>query len=317
MSYLKLNKEYILNEYDELEDYDLLELISTNSNINNQFLVFVASNLEYYAINVSKIVEILVYKDLKMVKNGGHNLIRGSANIRDSLATIINFDEWFENKVLDDSEYEFVILASYGGYTFGFMVKNVEHIVNIDSNDMHSNSINNAKTNFIANIRINGVNKLCTIFDCDILLADTFKEIYSNNNIDNIKNKIELNKNKIVLFADDSRFIRKIVEKLFIKMQLNFKILENGKELLSELKFLSPNNIGLIITDIEMPVMDGSTLIKEIALLKEYSQIKIIVHTNLSSFIIEESLLNLGVKEVIPKINMQKLSDSITKYLKI
>ena len=306
-----------MTDYDELDDYDLLELITTNSNTNNQFLIFEGSNLEYYAINVSKVVEVLVYKDLNMVKNGGHSLIRGSAKIRDTIATIINFDEWFENEILDDKEYEFVILASYGGYDLGFMIKNVQFIINIDSKNMINNSKNNSKTNFIANIKVKDENKLCTIFDCDTLLADTFKEIHLKNDINNISLKKQINKEQIVLFADDSSMIRKIVQNLFIKMDLNYKIFENGKELYNELKLLNSSDIGLVITDIEMPVMDGETLIKEIFLLKEYSDVNIIVHTNLSNFVIEESFLALGVKEVLSKIDMQRLSKIITKYLEI
>lgn len=309
-----------MDHYDEIneeyEDLDLLELITADPNSTNQYLVFEGSNDEAYAINVSKVIEILVYKDLNMVRNGDDSLIKATAQIRGNIATIINFDEWFNNDILDDSEYEYIVLAGFGGYNLGIMIKSVEYIVSIDSKDMQDNSMNNSKTNFIANIKLNGKERLCTIFDCDKLLLDTFDDIKKENKLEKISSNTKLNSDKYILFADDSSFIRKMVGSLFDKLGLRSKIYENGQDLLDELKELNPNSIGLVVTDLEMPIMDGNHLIKEINKLDGYEDLNIIVHTNMSNFILENSLVDLGVAEVIGKINMEKLSNGILKYFK-
>jgi len=308
-----------MDNYEELDtfDLDLLDLISSDLNATNQYLVFGGSNSEIYAINISKVIEVLVYKDLEMVKNGnGDNIIRATAKIRDEIATIVCFDEWFGNDILDEEEYEFAILAGFGGHNLAIMVKNVEYIVSMNSNEMKDNSINNPKTNFISKIKLNGKDRLCTVFDGDKLLLDVFQDNYKTNNVENISLDLTFDTNKIVLFADDSRFIRKMVQSLFDKMNLKSKVFENGKELLEELKLLKSDDVGLIITDLEMPIMDGRTLIKSINDLDIYKDINIIVHTNMSTFIIENSLLELGVKKVIGKIDMEKLTIGINKYFK-
>lgn len=308
-----------MEDIEELDsfDLDLLDLISSDLNTTNQYLVFEGSNSEVYAINISKVIEVLVYKNLEMVKNGsGNNLIRATARIRDEIATIVSFDEWFGNEILEDDNYEFVILAGFGGHNLAIMVKNVEYIVSINSDEMKDNSINNSKTNFVAKIKLNGKDRLCTVFDGDKLLLDVFKENYKTKSVETIHDNNIINSNKIVLFADDSRFIRRMVESLFEKMNIKSKVFENGKELLDELKLLDPKDIALIITDLEMPVMEGRSLIKNIRELKVYDDINIIVHTNMSNFIIEKSLLELNVKEVIGKIDMEKLSVGISKHFK-
>lgn len=305
------------NEQLEIEDIDLLELIMADSNASNQYLVFNGSNDESYAINVSKVVEILVYKDLEMVRNGSSDsLIQATAQIRDNIATIINFDEWFGNEVLDDSEYEYIILAGFGGHNIGIMIKSVEYIVNVDSDNMKDNSKNNPKTNFISKIKLNKVEKLCTIFDCDKLLTDVFTDTLEKNNIEKIENTHNIQCDKIIFFADDSRFIRKLVQSVFDKLQLKYKSFDNGRDLLTELKKTNIDDIGLIVTDIEMPIMDGVTLIKEINAIEEYTDLNIIVHTNLSNFILEKSLYELGTSEIIGKIDMKALLSSISKYIK-
>ena len=121
---------------------------------------------------------------------------------------------------------------------------------------------------------------------------------------------------KCILFADDSKFIRKMVESLLNKLNIKAKIFENGLDLLDELKQLEPEQIGLIITDLEMPVMDGNSLIKNIIALNKYNDIDIIIHTNMSNDIMESSLLELGATEVIGKIDMLKLSEGIKKYFR-
>ncbi len=302
-----------LNGYD---DIDLFELIYTDSSSTNQYLIFEGSNNEVYAMNVSKIVEILTYKDLKMVKNRDSSIIRGTAKIRDEIATIINFDEWFENEVLDESMYEYIIFAAFGGYNLGIMIKNVEYLVTIDSQNMKDNSMNNPKTNFIAEIKLHNENRLCTIFDCDRLLLDTFHEISHKNEISNLDIEKSLPSERIILFADDSSYIRRTVSALFQKMGVKGYIFENGQELLNKLTKTDPDEVALIITDIEMPVMDGFNLIKSINDMDHFDDIHIIVHTNMSNFIAKSSLIELGVDEVINKIDMEALYKAIVKYFK-
>lgn len=302
------------NEELETDDIDLLELIMGDSSASSQYLIFNGSNDECYAMSVSKIVEILVFKELNMVKNGSSDsLIRATAQIRENTATIINFDEWFGNKVLDDSEYEYTILAGFGGHNLAIMIKSVEYIVNIDATNMLDNSKNNPKTNFISKIKLNQQERLCTVFDCDKMLADLFIDTLEKNNIE--KN-IHIKNDKIILFADDSRFIRKMVQGIFEEFNLQYKLFENGEELLIQLKKTNPKDVGLIITDVEMPVMDGFNLLKNINKLEGYEEINVIVHTNLSNFIIKQSLYELGAKKIIGKINMKKLISSVSEYIK-
>lgn len=306
------------DDMNEFDDLDLLELLSSDSNSTNQYLVFHGSNNELYAINVAKVIEILVFKNLNMVRNGENDsLILASAQIRDEMATIINFDEWFGNKVLDESDYEFLIYVGFGGYSLGMMIKAVEYIVTIDSAQMQDNSMNNPKTNFVANIKLNGEERLCTVFDCDKLLGDIFDEIVRDNDLENVNISNNLETNKIALYADDSKFIRKMLKALFDKLEIKSKGFENGKDLLDSLTNSDSSNIGLIVSDLEMPIMDGIHLIKNIKKEPVYSDIPIIIHTNMSNFILEETLEELNIEEVIGKIDMSKLSKSIQKNFDI
>jgi len=307
------------DQYDFLDDdeIDLVELVSADTNSSNQYLIFVGSDDEVYGINVSKVRELLVYKDLhKVANNKPNSLIRATADIRGTMTAIVNFDEWFENKVLDDDQYELIILAGFGGYIFGIMIKSVEYIVNINPANMQDNTANDSKTNFITKIKLNGQDRLCTIFDGDKMLLDIFDDTNTKAKVEHLQAFNALDRSKYVLFADDSKFVRKLVQSLFDKLELKSKIYEDGALLLEGLKQMEPEEIGLIITDLEMPVMDGVTLMKTILDMRKYQDINIIVHTNMSNDIMTSNLTKIGAKEIIGKIDMLKLSDGIKKYFK-
>ena len=298
-------------EYED-DELDLLKLVSTNADDTSQYLLFDSSENELFALNVSKIRELLVYKELEISKNPDKNsLIIGSANIRGELVPLVKFDAWYGNKVLDDSEYELVIVTNFGGHNLGIIVKSVEYITTIESSEMKDNSQNNIKTTFIADIKMNSKHILVNIFDADLMLLDLFSDI--DKDINKLKSKVNIQ--KVVLFADDSRFIRKMVSELAEKMELKYEVLGDGKELLEAMQKYSPDEIGLIVTDLEMPVMDGKEFIRNKNELEGYKDIPVIVHTNMANDVMVDSLNKLGVSKVIGKINMLKLSDAIKEVL--
>ena len=296
------------------EELDLVALVSANANDTSQYLVFEGSDGQYYAKNVSKIEELLVYKDIDIAKTNSDGLIEGTADIRGNMTTIMNFDKWFGNEVLDESEYELLILAHYGGHRLGIVVKRVEYIVNIPPETMTDNSENDEKTSFITKVNIGQKKHMCLIFDSDKMLLDVFDTIDTRAMEDTQKiQKIE--NDKMVLFADDSRFIRKMAESLFNKMGLKYRMYENGQLLLEDLKYIAPEEITLFITDLEMPVLGGREVIENIRKEKKYDAINIIVHTNMSNDNMADSLLGAGAQDIIGKVNMLALSEAMKKLM--
>ncbi|MEN4054037.1 chemotaxis protein CheW [Sulfurimonas sp. NWX79] len=302
------------NIMDEDDELDLIALVSANANDTSQYLVFEGSDRQFYAKNVSKIEELLVYKDIDIARTNAEGLIIGTADIRGNMTTIINFDQWFGNEVLDDSEYELIILAHYGGHRLGIVVKRVEYIVNIPPETMTDNSENDEKTSFITRVNIGQKSQMCMIFDSDKMLLDVFKTIDTQamedtQKIDKVQN------DKLVLFADDSRFIRKMAESLFTKMGLKYRMYENGQLLLEDLQYIAPEEISLFITDLEMPVLGGRDVIDTIRREKKYDGINIIVHTNMSNDNMADSLLEAGAQDIIGKVNMLALSEAMQKLM--
>lgn len=308
-------EEIVTDELDDDEELDLIKLVSANANDTSQYLIFVGSDNQYYAKNVSKIEELLVYKDIQIAKNQSkESLVVGTADIRGNMTTIVNFDKWFGNEVLDDSEYELIVLAHYGGHRLGIVVKRVEYIVNIPSDTMTDNSENNELTSFITKVQVGSKKELCLIFDSDKMLLDVFNTIDAKAH-DQMENLEKMSSEKLVLFADDSRFIRKMAEDLFLKMSIKYRIYDDGQQLIDDLPNIKPEDISLFITDLEMPCMGGREVIDIIRKNKDYSAINLIVHTNMSNDNMESTLLKSGAQSIIGKVDMLRLSEAIKSLM--
>jgi len=303
----EIQTDTLLEEDDEL---DLVALVSANANDTSQYLIFEGSDKQFYAKNVSKIEELLVYKDIDIAKTHGDGLVVGTADIRGNMTTIINFDKWFGNEVLPEKEYELIVIAHYGGHRLGIVVKRVEYIVNIPPQTMTDNSENDEKTSFITKVNIGQKSQMCLIFDSDKMLLDVFDTI-DTKAVEDTQKLEKVDTDKILLFADDSRFIRKMAESLFSKMGIKHRMYENGQFLLDDLKNIDPADITLFITDLEMPVLGGKEVIENIRKDKKYDGINIIVHTNMSNDNMSDSLLKSGAQQIIGKVNMLALSEAM------
>ena len=155
---------------------------------------------------------------------------------------------------------------------------------------------------------------MCIIFDSDKMLLDIFDTI-DTKAMEDTKTIQKVDTDKMVLFADDSKFIRKMAESLFTKMGLKYRMYENGQLLIDDLKNIAPEEIALFITDLEMPVMGGRDVIDNIRADKKYDGINIIVHTNMSNDNMGDSLISAGAQKIIGKVNMFALGEAIKKLI--
>ena len=301
---------------DDEEEIDIVKLVSTNANDANQYLLFLGIDKQYYAKNVSKIEEIVVFNSLDIVKNYDSNIVIGVTNIRGEMLILINFDTWLSGETVVEDGNEFVIILNYGNKKFGLIVKNVEYIITIEPKNMLSTTSGNSKSLFTTKIITNNKESLCTMVDSDKMLMDILEpnQEISNEELSHIQNTIK--SDKLVLLADDSKLVQQLLIKVCKKLAINYKVLENGKELLDEIQKYHEDDIGLIVTDIEMPILGGKEVIKKLREIKKYDNINILAHTNMANEIMKKELFQLGANEIISKIDINTLSNSIQKFIR-
>lgn len=301
--------------FDE-EEIDIVKLVSTNANDANQYLLFLGSDKNYYAKNVSKIEEIVVLKNLDIINNYDNSFIIGVADIRGELLSLVSFDTWLTGQEYDKNKNEFVIIVNYGGHKFGLVVSEVEYITTIEPKLMQASTNGNSKSTFTTKISINNKECLCTIIDSDKLLFDAFKSKDEQAKSELESSNINIDSNKKVFIADDSRLIQGLMAKVCNKLELNYEIFENGKELLDNISKHDKKDIGLVITDVEMPILGGKELLKSLRENPDFDEVNILMHTNMANSVMQKELRDIGATDIICKVDMKTLSNSIKSFIK-
>jgi two-component system chemotaxis response regulator CheV len=301
------------NYINNIEQDELIRLVSSSADTSNQYVIFRSANDELFALNVAKVEELLMYKDIGAISPtlGGQNFIYGISKIRNSMVTIINFDSWLGLEKDDEKEYKIVILCDYSNKKIGIVIKNVVGIMHIDSSWLQEDTNKDDKTSYV--VQMSAINnELCSIFDSDRLMIDTYSiETDSQNDLNNIDFS-KHNINRKVLVAEDSDLAQASLSKLLAKMKVNYEMYHNGKDLLDRIyEFSDPNDISLVITDVEMPILDGLALLKTIKEDNATKSIPVIINTNMGNQAISNSANHLGASSVVSKLDLHSLRDAM------
>ena len=298
---------------------ELINLITGNTNISSQYVIFENIEGEYYAVNVAKVEELIQNKNIKLIKSSNSdNLTLGVSKIREHLTVLLNFDTWIGTPIDDESKLSLIILCKYSSTRLGLLVKNVLGIQSIELDSMFNGTQRDKKISYSAQIMVNGEKQLCNIFDFDQLTMDIYPNILLMN--ETLVEELQISTNeissRIILIAEDSILIQKQIKSLLEKMNLHYQIFDNGAALYNYLLYNDIEDIALIITDIEMPIMDGIELLHKIHENKKFINIPILAHTNMSNSAIKTHILDLGVLSIVEKLDLGVLKTDILKYIK-
>ncbi|MEY4505204.1 MAG: hypothetical protein RL154_1501, partial [Pseudomonadota bacterium] len=156
---------------------------------------------------------------------------------------------------------------------------------------------------------------LVQIVDIEQMLVDLFP-IDEEDLTRSIENIDLIKPHKMVLIAEDSVVATKILEAIMKKLKVNFKVFENGRKLLD---FLCDNEsiipqIGLVITDLEMPITSGFEVIKQIRSTPMLEKLVIAANSSMSGDSNREMALSLGANKFIAKTNASEIAQLIKDY---
>ena len=127
--------------------------------------------------------------------------------------------------------------------------------------------------------------------------------------------------NKIIFIADDSSVARSQVKKALSSLGLEIEAAKDGKEALVRLKEIAAetgdvtDKVGVIVSDIEMPEMDGYTLTAEIKSTPELAKLHVVLHTSLSGVFNQAMVKKVGADDFIAKFHPDELATAVKKWL--
>lgn len=276
---------------------------------------------ELYGINVAKVREIMMCDAVKPIPHA-HEAVEGIFKPRDILLTVVDLPFYLSGQKTERNGRDLFIITNFNKLNIAFRVHSVVGISRISWKNIQKpdSTVSHGKEGVATGIAQCG-NDLATILDFEKIVADIAPE--TGIQLDEIHRLGERKRNDHpILLAEDSVLLTKMIESALIQAgYVNLIKKNNGQEAwdyLGELLHSGKNideQVSLIITDIEMPEMDGHRLTK---LVKEDKVLKHIPLIIFSSMINNEVMIKgkqLGADEQLSKPEIGHLVEVIDKLL--
>ena len=277
--------------------------------------------IQNFGINVTKVREIMRKPVLNSLPETPDGVV-GMLNLRDQIIPILDLGHYLFGESAT-GETERLIISEFNGIRVGFMVNSVSRIHRISWESINPpTSITNVDPNHST------VVGLTTLEEKTILIIDV-EEIVARIEPALAMQAVEMDNAEIgsaytILTAEDSHLIRKMIFDQLNSVGFNIVSANNGKEAWKKLKnFVTlareegsiTDHVDLVITDIEMPQMDGYTLTKNI---KEHEMLKELPVIIFSSMVSEENKhkgTSVGADAQLTKPEIVKLIDTALSLL--
>lgn len=289
----------------------------TRAHLRNvqQLAVFYTGKGNIYAINIAKIKAFIITEEVSISDTPTDNdIIQGIATIRGVPITLVNLDRWLGHPALPIEQYKLIIFCEFNNHQIGFLVKDVINIVEKTTAELINNEEQNSKVTYTTYVEVNKQTKLCTVFNAEQLLVDIGWTDDGQTQLDKYIDR-PVNSKKYILAAEDSKVAREILIAFFKKIEAKYEIFHNGTDLVERLKHIDPQEVGCVITDIEMPGTDGFQVAQFIKGTSDLSHIPIIVNSSMTTTAIKNKMISIGVDDFVGKTDISALYKSVAEYL--
>ncbi|NHI00114.1 chemotaxis protein CheV [Oceanimonas sp. MB9] len=284
-----------------------------------ELLLFRLNGRQRFGINVFKVKEVLQCPRLSNLPQR-HPMIRGVANIRGQTISIIDLSKATGGRPIEQTEHSFVIISEYNRSVQGFLVNSVERIINVNWESILPPPKGAGRFNYMTAVtEIDG--ELVEILDVEKILDEISPaSTQVNASIVEQVSHQKASRHRPVLIADDSSVARRQVQKALEALGLECIVTENGRQALNKLQEMAAQGsiheqLSLVISDVEMPEMDGYTLTAEIRNHPALKDLHVILHTSLSGVFNKALVEKVGASDFIAKFHPDELATAVNNAL--
>lgn len=272
----------------------------------------------YYGINVAKVREVIRVPDTTDYPNAQPNVL-GVFSLRGKLIPLVDLARWLGVPTKDCVEEKVVIVTDFNKMSNGFLVDSVSRIHRISWEEVESPSqfLEASDQDCVVAV-VRQESNLIMILDFEKIIADINPEL-SMEKYDVTKDKtvviddamVARREAKTILVVDDSAFIRRLIENTLRSAGYNVITAKDGQEgldnmiefvrLCTEEQLPITEFVDGVVSDVEMPKMDGLHLVKRLREIGEYKDIPIVMFSSLMSEDNRRKALDLGANDTITK----------------
>ena len=275
-----------------------------------------------YGINVAKVNEIIRLPELTELP-GVPEYIEGIFDLRGVVIPVINLAKWMNVETPKNKKIKpRVIIADFNNIMIGFIVHEAKRIRRISWKDIEPAHFSSSASENLDKSRVTGVTRIegdqvLLILDLESIVQDLgfyHPEIGS----DHTYNKFD----GLALILDDSSIARKIIKDFLEKMGFNVVEANDGAAGLQKLEKLYENysenlakQLKIIISDIEMPQMDGFHFAAKVKEDPRFSKIPIIFSSSISDQFSESRGKEAGAESYLVKFDANKFHEEVSRIV--
>jgi two-component system chemotaxis response regulator CheV len=285
----------------------LKQEILLESGINELEIVIFKVGNSVLGVNVAKVERILTYQKITEIPNSSRK-IKGIINYRERVIPVLDLIKTLNQECSKTSEERLLILININNSNFAVEVSSVIGIRRLSWKEIETPSsilISHNETPITGLVKINQ-DEVILMLDFEKILADidptlALKESKASKGLEGKK----------LVVAEDSTFLLKVVNESLVKAGATVEKFGNGKDALDYLQTCSIDEIHCVITDIEMPIMDGLTLTKEIKSNPKLKEIPVILFSSIANEALRHQGLSVGADAQITKPEIDKLVELV------
>ena len=275
-----------------------------------------------YGINVAKVKEIMISAAVKPMPHA-HPAVEGIFKPRDAVITVVDLPKYLYGESSGKGEKDIFIITNFNKMFIAFRVHTVVGISRISWTDIHKpdKTVSGGSEGVATGIAQCGKD-LVTILDFERIVAEIAPETtIQMEEIDQMGPRSR--STEPIWIAEDSILLSKMIEECLRKAgYVNLRMFSNGRELWEALNALPKNgrlfdHVALVITDIEMPQMDGHRLTKLIKSDKQFTKLPVVIFSSMINEEMHRKGKELGANEQLTKPEIGRLVEIIDHLLAI
>ena len=283
-----------------------------------EILLFNLGSGEKFGINVFKVKEVCQAGKITRTPNMPSG-VEGIVSLRGHVMPVLNLANFMG--IHPAEAYQTMMVAEFNNHILGFLVQGVDRIIRVDWDKVRATEgMLSDKGALITAITELEDGSLISILDVEQILANAFGEAVVGN-----VEKVDSAHDLCIFFADDSMVARRKIVEVLDKMGVKHIQATNGSEAWDRLKAMADSaqsagtslhdQIQVILTDAEMPEMDGYVLTQHIKSDRRFDGIPVVMHSSLSSDANRSMGRRVGVDHYVPKFDSIVLSSTLRPLL--
>lgn len=281
-------------------------------------LLFHLSTTQLFALGTLKVREIVPFTTMSAIPRS-HPTILGAATIRGKTIPIIDMAAavGYQPIAPQDRQKSFIIITDCQRMVIGFLVRSIDKIIECNWRDIEAPSANLGKNAYLTGVT-RFENQLVQLLDVELLLSKVFPDNPNANRAILTDVQREALKPLNILLVDDSKVARKQLSDALDAINIPYQVTADGKDALAIMIHAAEQKrpIHILVSDIEMPGLDGYELAFEVKDNPLTANAYIILHTSLSSEISVSQAHQVGADEALTKFDAHELIDAMLRGAK-